>query len=120
MMSAMRALLFWLAATAAAQPSVIHKLKATPQTIAWGHYAANTPPVLRVNSGDTVEIETLITNSPGRLEAAGVPPEQIEAALRAIYKEATDKGPGGHILTVPVYIEGAEPGDPLEGRIQSI
>src|SRR5439155_16785502 len=88
--------------------------------VVWGYYSASAPPVLRVRSGDTVEIETLITNSPARLEAAGVATDQIEPALRAIYKEVTDKGPGGHILTGPVYIEGAEPGDTLEVRIQAI
>jgi acetamidase/formamidase len=75
---------------------------------------------LRVRSGDTVEIETVITNSPARLEAAGLASDQIEPALRAIYKEVTDKGPGGHILTGPIYIEGAETGDTLEVRIQAI
>lgn len=92
-------------------------LKATPKTVAWGYYDAATAPVLRVRSGDTVEIETLITSSPKRLEAAGVAPEKIEPALRAIYEEVKDKGPGGHILTGPVFIEGAEPGDVLEVRI---
>jgi acetamidase/formamidase len=105
---------------AGAQEPAAHKLPATPKTIAWGHYAANTPPALRIRSGETVEIETLITNSPAGLEAAGVPPAQIEQSLRDIYREVTDKGPGGHILTGPVYVEGAEPGDTLEVRIQSI
>ncbi len=86
----------------------------------WGYYSASAAPVLRVRSGDTVEMETLITNSPARLEAAGVSPGQIEPALRAIYNEVTDKGPGGHILTGPVYIEGAAPGDTLEVRIKEI
>jgi len=97
-----------------------YKLKATPKTVAWGYYAANTPPALRVRSGDSVEVETLITNSPSRLEAAGVPPAEIEPALREIFREVTDKGPGGHILTGPIYVEGAEPGDTLEVRILSI
>jgi acetamidase/formamidase len=97
-----------------------YKLKATPKTVAWGYYAANTPPALRIRSGDSVEVETLITNSPERLEAAGVPPADVEPALRDIYREVTDKGPGGHILTGPIYVEGAEPGDTLEVRIRSI
>jgi acetamidase/formamidase len=108
------------AVAALAQISATHGLKATPRTVVWGYYAANTPPVLRIQSGDTVEIETVITSSPDRLQAAGVPPDQVEPSLRAIYKEVTDKGPGGHILTGPVYIEGASIGDTLEVRIQSI
>jgi acetamidase/formamidase len=102
------------------QTSSTHVLKPTPKTVAWGHYDATTAPVLRIKSGDEVEVHTLITSTPPRLEAAGVPPEQIEQALRDIFKEVTNKGPGGHILTGPIYIEGAEPGDVLEVRIKSI
>src|SRR3984957_10783231 len=95
-------------------------LKPTPKTVAWGYYDAKAAPVLRVKSGDTVEIQTLITSSPKRLEDAGVPPDQVEQSLRDITTEVTDKGPGGHILTGPVYIEDAQPGDVLEIRIQKI
>lgn len=97
-----------------------HVLKPTPTTVAYGHYDAKTPPVLRIKSGDTVEIQTLITSTPNRLEGAGVKPDQIEASLREIVSTVTNKGPGGHILTGPIYIEGAEAGDVLEVRIQSI
>src|SRR5437016_12259421 len=97
-----------------------YTLKATPKTVAWGYYDAAAAPVLHIHSGDTVVFETLITNSPERLEKAGVPPEQVQQSLRDIYKEVTNKGPGGHILNGPVYIEGAEPGDTLEVRIQKI
>jgi len=92
-------------------------LKVTPKTVVYGYYDAKTPPVLRVKSGDTVDIETLITSSPKELEDAGVPPAQVEQSLRDIEKEVTDRGPGAHILTGPVYIEGAEIGDVLEVRI---
>jgi acetamidase/formamidase len=95
-------------------------LKPAPATVAYGHYDAKTPPVLRIKSGDTVEVQTLITSTPQRLEGAGVKPEQIEASLREIVAIVTNKGPGGHILTGPIYIEGAEAGDVLEVRIQSI
>ena len=109
--------------TAAAEEQVT--LKATTKTVAWGYYDAKAAPVLRVKSGDTVEIETLITNSPMRLEDAGVPPDQIQPSLRELYDPtkgvpAKDKGPGGHILTGPIYIEGAEIGDVLEVKILAI
>jgi acetamidase/formamidase len=97
-----------------------YTLKATPATVAWGYYDAAAQPVLRIHSGDTVEFDCLITNSPVGLERAGVAPEQVQQSLRDIYKEVTNKGPGGHILTGPVYIEDAEPGDTLEVRIQKI
>jgi len=42
--------------------------------------------------------------------------------LKSVVNEVTGdrKGPGGHILTGPVYVEGAEPGDVLEVKILSI
>ncbi len=110
-------LLFALTANAQ-QPT--YQLKPTPKTVAWGYYDASTPPVLRIKSGDTVEVQTLITSTPARLEGAGVKPEDVEQSLRDIVKEVTNKGPGGHILTGPIFIEGAEPGDVLEVRIKSI
>jgi acetamidase/formamidase len=100
-----------------ANAQATYTLKPTPKTVAWGYYDAKTPPVLRVKSGDTVEIQTLLTNSPKGLEGAGLPPEQVEQSLRDIFDQVKDKGPGGHILTGPVYIEGAEVGDVLEVRI---
>jgi acetamidase/formamidase len=109
-----------LAFTTQAQQPATYQLKPTPKTVAWGYYDASTPPVLRIKSGDTVEVQTLITSSPTRLEGAGVKPADVEQSLRDIYKEVTNKGPGGHILTGPIFIEGAEPGDVLEVRIKAI
>jgi len=109
-------------ALGAQQPQpAIQSLKPTPKTVAWGYYDASAPPALRVKSGDTVEIQTLPAGvSPAQLEAAGVPQEQVEQSLRDIFKEVTNKGPGAHILTGPVYVENAQPGDVLEIRIVSI
>jgi acetamidase/formamidase len=97
-----------------------YQLKPTPKTVAWGYYYAAAAPVLHIQSGDTVEIQTLTTASPTLLEAAGLPPGEVEQSLRDIYREVKDKGPGGHILTGPISIAGAEPGDVLEVRVQSI
>jgi acetamidase/formamidase len=97
-----------------------YQLKATPGTVAWGYYWSAAKPVLRIKSGDRVEIQTMLTNSPDRLAAAGVKDEEIEAELKAITAEVKDKGPGGHILTGPIFVEGAEPGDTLEVRILNI
>jgi len=85
-----------------------------------GYYDPKTPPVLRIQSGDTVEIQTLIASSPERFESARVPPDQIEQPLRDIFNQVKEKGPGAHVLTGPIYIEGAEKGDVLEVRIQKI
>src|SRR6201985_2358734 len=95
-------------------------LNAAPDTVAWGNYDAARAPVLRIHSGDTVVFRTLLTNSPTGLEKAGVKPEDVEQALRDVYAQVTDKGPGGHIITGPVYIEDAEPGDTLEIHIRKI
>jgi len=92
------------------------ELKATPKTIVWGYYAATAKPVLTIRSSDTVRIET-VSGNPPLLEEAGAPRDQVPDALRAIYKEVTDRGPGPHLLTGPIYVEGAEPGDVLEVRI---
>jgi acetamidase/formamidase len=105
--------------TAAAGLST-HTLKATPTTVAWGYYDAAAQPVLRIHSGDTVVFETLITSTPDRLEKAGVPAEQVQQSLRDIVKNVTNRGPGGHILNGPVFVEGAEPGDTLEVHILKI
>lgn len=110
-------ILFLFAALGAAP--VTHRLDPTPQTVAWGYYDAAAKPVLRVSSGDTVVARTLITSTPERLEKAGVAPEDVEPALREIVKTVT-KGPGGHILTGPIFVEGAEPGDALEVHIEKI
>ncbi|HXS95847.1 MAG TPA: acetamidase/formamidase family protein [Candidatus Limnocylindrales bacterium] len=97
-----------------------YQLKATPATVAWGYYWSAAKPVLHIKSGDTVEIQTLTTSSPTSLARAGVKDQDIQPELKQIYAEVKDKGPGGHILTGPIFIEGAEPGDVLEIRIQKI
>jgi acetamidase/formamidase len=107
-----------LALTTQAQQPL--QLKPTPKTVAWGYYDAAAAPVMRVKSGAVVEVQTLITSSPTRLEGAGVKPEDVEQSLRDIYKEVTNKGPGGHILTGPIFVEGAEAGDVLEVRIKQV
>jgi len=107
-------------ATLSAQKPTTHRLEATPETIAYGHYWSETRPVLRIASGDIIDVDTLLTNTPRGLERAGVKPEEVQANLRAIVDTVKDRGPGGHILTGPVYVEGAEPGNVLEVRILSI
>jgi acetamidase/formamidase len=97
-----------------------YTLKPTPKTVVYGYYDAKAAPALRIKSGDTVEIGTLITNTPKDLEAAGVPAANVEQSLRDVIDQVTDKGPGGHILTGPVAIEDAKPGDVLEVRILAI
>ena len=63
--------------TLRAQAPKTHRLEATPSTIAYGYYDAAATPVLRIASGDIIDVDTLLTNSPNGLQRAGVPVEQI-------------------------------------------
>jgi acetamidase/formamidase len=111
-----------LSTLANAKPPRTHRLEATPATVAYGYYWSEAAPVLRIASGDIIDVDTLLTNTPAGLSRAGVPDAKIQASLKSIVSEVTGdrKGPGGHILTGPVYIEGAEPGDVLEVKVLSI
>ncbi|HEY6922288.1 MAG TPA: acetamidase/formamidase family protein [Steroidobacteraceae bacterium] len=107
-----------------AQPSKprTHRLEATPATVVYGYYWSDAKPALHIDSGDIIDVDTLLTNTPAGLAKGGVPESRIQPSLKTIVDEVTGdrKGPGGHILTGPVYVEGAEPGDVLEVRILSI
>jgi acetamidase/formamidase len=107
---------------AGAQAPTTHRLEATPSTVAYGYYWAEGKPVLRIASGDIIDVDTLLTSTPNALQQAGVPAEKIQDSLKSIVAEVTGerRGPGGHILTGPVYVEGAQPGDALEVKILSI
>src|SRR6201996_6055446 len=120
-LSALLSLTLATAALAAPAPRT-HRLEATTDTVAYGYYWAEAKPVLSIASGDIIDVDTLLTNSPAGLAKAGVADDKIEASLKAVVAQVTGdrKGPGGHILTGPVYVEGAEPGDVLEGKILSI
>jgi acetamidase/formamidase len=111
-----------LAAGAACAQGQTYVLKVTPSTVAWGNYDAAAKPALTVKSGDTVTVDTVLTNSPKGLKANGVPDDQIQASLKDVFANvpASARGPGGHILTGPIAIEGAEPGDTLEIRVLKI
>ena len=109
-----------LTGVVAAQTAPIN-LPATPSTVVWGYYSAKAKPVLTIHSGDTVHIQTLSTCGPTeRLEEEGVAAADIPPYNADIYRDVKDKGPGGHILTGPVDIAEAEPGDVLEVQILKI
>ena len=97
-----------------------HELQATPTTVVRGYYWSQAKPVLRIKSGDRVTVHTMITNSPAGLQRAGVDSMKVQQSLRDITTQVTDRGPGGHILTGPIYVEGADSGDVLEVHFESI
>ena len=115
-------LLVFFAPIVGAQRPAVHRLEATPGTVAYGYYWAEAKPAIHVRSGDFVDVETMLTNTPAGLERIGVKAEDVPQHLRDIVTQDTGllRGPGGHILTGPIYVEDAEPGDVLEVRIRSI
>jgi len=98
-----------------------YTLMPNPQTVHVGYFSAALKPVLTINSGDTVTIESVAGLDPAIIDASGVvPPSAVPEYVRAIGRDVTDRGPGPHILTGPIFINGAMPGDVLELRIQQI
>jgi acetamidase/formamidase len=61
----------------AAAPAT-HRLEVTPSTVAYGYYWAEAAPVLRIASGDIIDVDTLLTNTPMGLAKAGIPDEKIQ------------------------------------------
>jgi acetamidase/formamidase len=102
--------------------SRMHVLNPSPTTVAWGYYWSQAKPVLLIHSGDEVTIGTLLTNSPDRLAQNGVDSAAIEQSLRDVYRDVTreNRGPGGHILTGPIYVEEADSGDVLQVDIERV
>jgi len=119
-----------LVASAAAQPAPINitpdaTLHSTPETVIWGYITADVPPTLQIKSGQTVKIDTvshqglLGKEDPATFFAtAGIPRDQVLQDAIDIHAKVTRvKGLSAHVLTGPIYVEGAEPGDMLEVRI---
>jgi acetamidase/formamidase len=92
----------------------------TPERVHWGYYDARLTPVLRVQPGDRVQVDTMVAGGLQRLRMAGVPDGEIPIALRQVEERVTERGPGAHPMTGPIFVDGAEPGDTLEVRILSI
>ena len=92
-----------------------HRVEAGPDTVHWGYFDAALPPVLTVDSGDTVTVSTV---SGGRDMMPGSP-LKVPAALAAVQAAHTPKLPG-HMCTGPVAVRGARAGQVLEVRIKTI
>jgi acetamidase/formamidase len=119
-----------LVSAAAAQPVPAPSkpdvtLGSRPETVIWGYFSARVAPALRIKSGTTVRIDTM--SHQGLLTrddpvtffgAAGIRPDEVLQDAKDIYaKVPHPKGLGVHVLTGPVWIEGAAPGDMLEVRV---
>ena len=79
---------------------MLHYLKPSPNNVHWGYYDAKLPPVLHINSGDSVEVNTF-SGDPKRLSDNGLNDEYIPSELKKIHDEVNDRGPGKHILFGP-------------------
>ena len=93
-----------------------HHLRASPETCHWGYFDGTLKPVLTVASGDEVTIDT-ISGAPEVLPSGAQ--FEILPELKDVHARCERMVPG-HILTGPVAVEGAEPGDVLEVEILDI
>lgn len=107
----------------------IHEVKSVPGNVIWGElFKPDSAPILTVKSGDRVKMDTVSHEGiladqgdtveflkAGGIAEADILPDQLEI------KSAVEKtGPGPHVITGPIYVEGAEPGDVLEIKTVSI
>lgn len=110
---------FWPARPAGA----VHTLMPSPTTVVYGGYDPAATPALRVASGDEVILGAVSTCGT-RLLRPETDTGTIEPAYRAIAAAVRDstlrRGPGGHILTGPIWVEGADSGAVLEVRIERV
>ncbi|MBW4081176.1 acetamidase/formamidase family protein [Paenibacillus sp. S150] len=93
----------------------IHTLSPSSGTVLWGYIGGPQQAVLRVKPGDSVILKS-VSGSP----QDSVPSEWIPDSLREIHERTRDRGPGVHILTGPIHVEGAEPGDTLAVHIEDV
>lgn len=90
-----------------------HELRATPESCYWGFIDRDQPPVLTVSSGDLIDVEAVTHH------AGDAPDLLMDDGIRHLWSSIAepDRGPGVHILTGPIHVLGAEPGDTIAVRI---
>ena len=90
----------------------LHDLPARASTVHWGYFDAALAPALRVKSGDLIRAEAITHH------AGDAPHLMMDADIRDLYAAIpeSDRAPGVHIMTGPIYVEDAMPGDMLEVR----
>ncbi len=86
-----------------------HEIPATPENMVLGYLDATSPPVLEVESGDTVKLYSFPAGGMASLPEMSRVPADYLAALKTL-----PEGPGPHFLTGPVHVRGAQPGDTLQ------
>ena len=107
-----------------------HFVGSRPETVSWGWYPLDKEPIVRIQSGQTVRIDTLTHAGATQnqepvayLSTMGVPREEMLQDMLDFWASREGRpreGRSGHVITGPVYIEGAEPGDMLEVQILDV
>ena len=107
-----------------------HFVPSSPGNVSWGWFPINKEPVLRVLPGETVRMDTLTHSGAVQdeepvawLGELGVPEEEIHQDVLDFWASREGRpreGRSGHVITGPVFIEGAEPGDMLEIEILAV
>ncbi len=107
-----------------------HFVPSRPETVSWGWYPIDKEPVLRIQSGETVRINTLThagatqrTEPVEYLMDLDIPREQILQDVLDFWASRDGRprdGRSGHVITGPIYVGGAEPGDMLEVQILAL
>lgn len=106
-----------------------HLVKSTPENVIWGKlFVSDDEPILQVKSGDAVTIETIshegiLPDQGDTVEfftGAGIDEADILSDQLAVKEQIERTAPGPHVITGPIFVEGAEPGDVLEIKTVSI
>ena len=94
------------------EPGALHTLRATPENVHWGYFDPSIGPSLKIKSGDLVQAEAITHH------AGDAPELMMDETVTRLFKEIPeeDRNPGVHIMTGPIWVEGAQPGDMLEVR----
>lgn len=100
------------ARTDRSEPTGLHILRAAPETVHWGYFDAGLAPVLKVKSGALIQAEAVTHH------AGDDPDLMMDGGVREIFDKVpeSDRNPGVHLMTGPIYVEDAKPGDMLEVR----
>jgi acetamidase/formamidase len=106
---------------------VDHVVPSTPENLSWGWFPIDKAPAATVRPGEVVEIHTLTGAGADAVEdpvtdlgGIGIPASEVPSDLVAFWETRSERpreGRNRHLITGPVYIEGAEPGDVLEVQI---